>query len=244
MGTRSGITEVVAVSPLRWTIFLATALLGMLIIFGVSGDTAFARGKPTAFSGTGFVLGIDGGDVTNAGNSDRFVVKERSVNGFVDPPPLAAGPLFGAFSATFGTNVPILSQSGNIHGDLSLGGDGAGNFAFGASFVAKSKITSLSGTIPSEGTFVGFEQFLPDGMPVGAPVFGHIAALKIDGKMTFTSGAQGHGTVDGIFWVIVDPLTGHITGGAIPQQEFTNVLTGFPEESGLSTISMDGTWHQ
>ncbi|MCH7642113.1 MAG: hypothetical protein IIC30_02420 [Chloroflexi bacterium] len=207
--------------------FLAAALLGMLIVFGVSGDTAFAKGKPTAFSASATIESIDAGDVTAAGKSGRFIVKNRMVGGVAD------GDLEGAFAATFGTNVPIESQSGTIHGDLALAGDGAGTFTYTANLVAKSSLVAASaGT-----SFLGIG---PSG-----EVTGRIAAIDIDGTMTFTSGTQGHGTVSGTLWVIVDAVNGHIIGGAFPVQTFFNVVTGTPGDvSGLSEIDMEGTWHQ
>jgi hypothetical protein len=226
MGIGSGNLASLATSSVRKSLFFTAALLGLLVIFGASGDTAFARGTTSSFSGTGFIGVIDLGDVTPAGDSGRFVVKDRTVTGFVDAfGPV--GPLVGPFSATFGTNVPITTQAGNIHGTLSL--STFFNGELDAKFIAKSSPIAI-----------GLETF--ELIP-GSGIFGRYAGLAIDGKMTFTSGTQGRGDISGEFWVIVDASTGHVLSGAPPGQTFTNILGG-PNVTGPSTIGMSGTWRR
>ena len=218
MGTRSGITEVVTVSPLRWTMFLAAALLGMLIIFGVSGDTAFAKGKPTAFSADGLVTGLDGGDVQAAGQSGRFVVQNRIATGNLDAG--ATSDLHGAFSFTFGTNVPLLTQSGQIHGTVTLAGE-----EFEASVVAKSVSPGVVGLIVDGGVFLV------------API------TLVDGQLTFTSGTQGHGTFGATIWAKID-FGGHIVGVASSGVAILDgTFTPIGLDTGISTVAIGGDWH-
>ena len=49
MGFRSGISEAVAVSPVRKTMFFAAALLGLLVIFGASGDLTSRKLIPALY---------------------------------------------------------------------------------------------------------------------------------------------------------------------------------------------------
>ncbi|MCH8235777.1 MAG: hypothetical protein IIC29_06600 [Chloroflexi bacterium] len=107
MGFRSGISEAVAVSPVRKTMFFAAALLGLLVIFGASGSVVDAQG-PKGLNAEGTVSSIspelvDGDVVKPAGNSQRFIVKDRTADGLFDE----GGDLEGAFTFKFGTNVCV-----------------------------------------------------------------------------------------------------------------------------------------
>ncbi|MCH7911186.1 MAG: nickel pincer cofactor biosynthesis protein LarB, partial [Candidatus Hydrogenedentes bacterium] len=198
----------------------SAALLGMLIIFGASGDTAFAKGKPTAFSADGLVTGLDGGDVQAAGQSGRFVVQNRIATGNLDAG--ATSDLHGAFSFTFGTNVPLLTQSGQVHGTVTFaGGDIVANVT---------AISSFAG-VPG-GTIV------PGFGPVG------IVPLNLNGRLTFTSGAQGNGSIDATIWAVIDPVGGHIVGvvpnaldGVLPYFDDLGNFLGF---TGISDVSIAG----
>ncbi|MCH8817568.1 MAG: hypothetical protein IIC92_07560, partial [Chloroflexi bacterium] len=62
MGARSEIYEAVAAAPVRKTMIFAAALLGLLVIFGASGDTVFAKGRPAADSASATLVQVDRGD--------------------------------------------------------------------------------------------------------------------------------------------------------------------------------------
>lgn len=149
------------------------------------------------FVAGGQITTIDDGNVKAAGKSTRFVVKDRNVggtlSGFIGDTLLGNAP----FTFTFGTNVPIMTQSGNIHGTLTLG-DYAANVA------AKAQLGVTPAPCPAEwaATFGCIET---------SPGLFFFPGLLINGTLTFTDGAQGHGVVDA--WVI--PLIGpggHIVG--------------------------------
>ncbi len=111
---------------LTLTVLLAVALA---TIAGATGHVAMAKGEPTQFVSQGLTdtlfdgnpwPGIDQGDVQPAGKSGRFVVKDRTVTGTLTA--VLPGSPEGRFSFTYGTNVPLLTQSGQIHGTLSIAG--------------------------------------------------------------------------------------------------------------------------
>lgn len=144
---------------------------------------------------SGPITGIDAGDLKAAGKSGRFVVKDRHVTGtlqgIVGSEPLEGVP----FTLTFGTNVPLTTQSGNLHGVLSFA-------SYEARVAAKSEIGLTSLACP-----------VPDGVTcIPTPGGNFVPGLVIDGVVTFTHGTTGHGTASA--WVIplIDPATGHIIG--------------------------------
>ena len=111
---------------LTLTMLFAAALMA---IAGATGHVAMARSEATQFVSQGLTdtifdgnpwPGIDQGDVHPAGKSGRFVVKDRTVTGTLEA--VEPGSPEGRFSFTFGTNVPLLTQSGQIHGILSIAG--------------------------------------------------------------------------------------------------------------------------
>lgn len=161
------------------------------LLLAVSPVTAPAGG-PAPFAAYGPIVGIDAGDVAPAGKSGRFLVKDRGVTGY----------LFGsigdgvgeAFVFTFRTNVPLLTQSGQIHGMLLAG-------PYGARVVASSSL-GLS-PVPCA---------IPDGVTCfPTPAGNFVPGLLIEGTFAFSSGTQGDGTFDA--WVIpVLDANGHIAG--------------------------------
>lgn len=80
---------------------------------------AFAAGPPVPFSASGPILTIDTGEVKPAGQSGRFIVRDRHVTGIL------AGSIGGAtgvpFVMTYDFNVPIATQSGRVHARLIAG---------------------------------------------------------------------------------------------------------------------------
>jgi hypothetical protein len=65
------------------------------------------------FSASGAIEAINPGNVKPAGKSDRFIVEERQVSGRL------SGDLSGPFTLTYAANVPIATQSGQLHGTMS-----------------------------------------------------------------------------------------------------------------------------
>ena len=168
-----------------WTVGLL--VIGSLL--ALSPTTAPAGGAPSAFFAQGLITGIDEGNVTPAGKSGRFVVKERVVTGVL------GGSIGGPFQFTFGSNVPLLTQSGQIHGVLLVDG-------YEASVAASSSLGLTPVPCPD-----------PDGVTcIATPAGNFVPGLVINGTFTFTSGTQGHGTASA--WIIpaIDPNTGHIVG--------------------------------
>jgi hypothetical protein len=154
-----------------------------------------AAADSAQFLVTGPIVGIDAGDVKAAGKSGRFVVKNRQVTGtlygVVADEQLAGTP----FTFTFGTNVPLMTQSGNLHGVLSFG-------PYEARVAAKSEIglTSLSCEVA-------------DGVTcIPTPAGNFVPGLIIDGVTAFTHGTTGHGTASAWLIPMIDPATGHVIG--------------------------------
>jgi hypothetical protein len=159
---------------------------------------ALAPGAATADSAqflvTGPIVGIDAGEVKAAGKSGRFVVKNRHLTGtlygVVADEQLAGVP----FTFTFGTNVPLLTQSGNLHGVLSFG-------PYEARIAAKGEIGLTPLTCEDA-----------DGVAcIPTPAGNFVPGLIIDGVTTFTHGTTGHGAASA--WLIpkIDE-TGHVIG--------------------------------
>lgn len=156
------------------------------LLFALAPPFAWA-GPPEPFVAGGSIDSITVGDVTPAGKSGRFVVKAREVGGWIS----INGSGWLPYTFTFGTNVPLTTQSGQIHGTLTAGG-------YEAAVHASSQI----GATP-----------IPCALVPGAPCVGlYLPGLLIDGTFTVTAGADGHGTATG--WLIpnIDPATGHVVG--------------------------------
>ena len=145
--------------------------------------------KPADFSASGTITGISPGDVFPAGESGRWVVAEREIEGNFDGD---IGDIGGPFTLTYKANVELATQSGNLHGWLTVGED---------SYVLK-----VNGEIePLE-----FWGWYAEGIP--------LYKLTINGRWTFTDGARGQGDFNA--WVIFIPtLEGHV--GSIVDSSFT-----------------------
>lgn len=192
--------------------FSLLALLSLLLLVVVPGGTALAMGKPVPFGAVGTIATIDEGDVSAAGVSTRFVVKERSVGGVL------FGSLSGGYTLTYGSNVPIATQSGQIHGTLTVG-----------SYVAK---------------VTGSSELLAGPVLALHPVLGPVPVvlLGINGNLTFTDGTQGNGTFEAVVWAIIT-LDGHIVGvlpAGITLVDLSFTPVGISTPSG---VSVSGQWH-
>ncbi len=145
------------------------------------------------FLAGGRIMDIDKGDLKAAGDSGRFIVRNRHVDGTL------SGSVGGVelpdtfFTFMFKTNVPIQTQSGNIQGYLSFG-------IYEAKVIAKSEI----GAVPCPAGWDAWCIEIPSGSLV-------LPALLINGSVTFTEGTEGHGTVSA-YIVPRLGLDGHILG--------------------------------
>lgn len=161
-------------------ILLAVGLaLGALAPAGA----ALAQDTRLPFFASGPVLSIDQGTVFPAGYSGRFVVVERTVSGTL------SGDLNGPFTFVYGSNVPIQTQSGQVHGRLL--GEGY-----------EAAVEGKSSLLLGPGIAIG-----PDGSPVAL-----VVVLGVTGSLAFTSGAQGQGDFTATVTVAIDPATRHILG--------------------------------
>lgn len=150
-------------------------------------------GSPVPFSASGTILTIDTGDVRPAGQSGRFIVRDRQITGTL------AGSISGPFVLTYDTNVPIATQAGRIHARLIVG-------------VYEANVVMASSTGPTP-----VECDAPDGATcIATPGGNFVPGLLLNGRMNFLSGANGHGSVTGWLIPIVD-AQGHIVSIAASQ---------------------------
>ena len=172
-----------------WIKKSTATVAGLAIVLAIGLGPAHAVSE---FLLSGLIDSIDEGNVDAAGGSGRFVVKDRHVGGHL-------GGAIGdqlltnvPFQFTFGTNVPLMTQSGNLHGRLEFAG-------YEARVAAKSELGLTP--IPCEPGTPGCVA-----VPGGG---GFLPGLLITGTVTFTKGTTGHGTVDGFIVPIFD-AGGHI----------------------------------
>jgi len=195
---------------------LGIPLLALIVAILCVPAVASAGSPFTPLLSQGAIITIDDGNVTDAGESGRWVVKEREVTGVFPGPGL-----IGPFTFTYGSNVPILTQSGNIHGTLVVG-----------AYKAK-----VRGTSSLMGGGFCLEPDPSDGVLVVPFVI-----LGVDGSFAFTAGTQGRGTFGAVVWANIDGA-GHITG-ILPAGESCYDPSGNPLVTGPSGVSIDGKWKQ
>jgi hypothetical protein len=166
----------------------ASFLLGALVAaIGCVSAPAFA-GPHVPFSVSGTITMIDTGDVKPAGQSGRFIVRDRHITGTF------TGSISAPFVITFDTNVPIATQSGRIHGRLIAG-----------VYEANVTMASSTGATPVECE-------TPDGATcIATPGGNFVPGLLLNGRMNFLNGAKGQGSVTGWLIPILD-AQGHIDG--------------------------------
>ncbi|HEV2054503.1 MAG TPA: hypothetical protein VGV06_04925 [Methylomirabilota bacterium] len=194
------------------------------------------RGFQTFDAHGPFVISL-GKDIHAAGNSGRFVVPVRHVYGLLVGSPTSTNWLpFVPFVIEFATNVPIATQSGNVHGTLSICEAAVPTLLPPLFWCVED--TSINFSVPSGldnpvfqpgavtrqahvalQTQIGVTPVLcsalndpdvrctaPDGFAIG---------LLVTGSFTFTGGtAQGHGDVNGYLVLQLDSA-GHIIGIAM-----------------------------
>jgi hypothetical protein len=149
------------------------------------------------FAAGGQITSIDDGDVRAAGNSGRFVVRNRHVGGTLSGTVGGMVLVNEPFTFTFKTNVPIQTQSGNIQGTLTF-----------ADFEAKVIGRSALGVTPLECPAEVAERF---GCIQTAPGVFFFPGLIITGTVRFTEGTEGSGIVSAFVIPIIDDQ-GHIVG--------------------------------
>jgi hypothetical protein len=164
----------------------ASLLLGTIVaVLECVSAPAFA-GPHVPFSVSGTIAMIDTGDVKPAGQSGRFIVRDRHITGTF------TGSISAPFVITFDTNVPIATQSGRIHGRLIAG-----------VYEANVTMASSTGATPVECE-------TPDGATcIATPGGNFVPGLLLNGRMNFLSGAKGQGSVTGWLIPVLDDQ-GHI----------------------------------
>ena len=168
--------------------FLACASIAML---GLISDPVVAEAQvpfiATSTHTQNTPWSIDEGDVKPAGNSGRFIVRDRHVTGTF------TGDISGDFTITYDTNVPLATQSGPIHARMVSG-------AYEANMTMVSSVGPTP--VPCEA---------PDGKTcIETPVGNFVPGLLLNGRMNFQSGAKGKGNVNGWLIALLDQ-EGHIT---------------------------------
>ena len=171
----------------------ASFLLGALVAaIGCVSAPAFA-GPHVPFSVSGTITMIDTGDVKPAGQSGRFIVRDRHITGTF------TGSISAPFVITFDTNVPIATQSGRIHGRLIAG-----------VYEANVTMASSTGATPVECD-------IPDGSTcIATPGGNFVPGLLLNGRMNFLNGAKGQGSVTGWLIPVLDDQ-GHIVNILVSQ---------------------------
>ena len=156
---------------------------------GLIAVPAFA-GPLKSFSASGPIKTIDNGNVEPAGESGRFIVRERKITGSLTGD--ITTPPGKDFTITYDANVPLATQSGPVYARMSADG-----------YVANMTIVSSLGPTP-----VRCET--PDGVTcIETPGGLFVPGLLLNGRMDFLSGAQGTGNVSG--WLIPElDADGHI----------------------------------
>ncbi|MBI2468253.1 MAG: hypothetical protein HYV62_10635 [Candidatus Rokubacteria bacterium] len=154
------------------------------LLFALALPFAWA-GPPEPFVAGGSIDSITVGEVTPAGESGRFAVKAREVSGWIS----INGSGWLPYTFTFGTNVPLTTQSGQIHGTLTAG-----------PYTAQVHAMSEIGATPISC------EVAPSGTPC---LGGFIPGLLLDGTFALPDGAHGQGTASAWLVPILGP-DGHI----------------------------------
>lgn len=199
---------------MRRNLWLRILLAVGLALGAVVPTAALARGTRVSFSASGPVLTIDQGTVFPAGDSGRFMVMERTVFGTL------SGDLNGPFTFVYGSNVPLLTQSGPVHGRLSVG-------------TYEAAVEGQSSLLVGPGIAIR-----PDGGPLAV-----VVVLRVTGSLAFTSGAQGQGDFTATVTVAIDPATGHILGVVPSGLPILDPATFRPIGLTSSEAVLSGSWN-
>lgn len=189
------------------------------LVLALAPAASRADGPQNAFVAQGpFVISLGFG-IHPAGQSGRFVVPSRRVFGFL------GGSVNAPFMIQFATNVPIATQSGNVHGELLICENGTAPFGipelifFGcldpetvlwaAVFTGDPTSLDTASVLPSAVSRTG-RVHLVTSLGAGTDLLHPL--LNVGGVFTFTEGGtQGNGDVDGFLTLILDEQ-GHIVG--------------------------------
>ncbi len=90
--------------------------LALALVLTTLIPAAALAAKPVSFDASGIVTYISPGTVFPAGESGRWVVIERQLNGT-----FLSGNINGDFTMTYQANVELSTQAGNLHGTLKAG---------------------------------------------------------------------------------------------------------------------------
>lgn len=206
-------------------VFVAAAVAALLVAPGM----AQAASPFESFVAQGpFIISLGEG-IKPAGVSGRFVVPSRRVFGFL------GGSVNAPFMIQFATNVPIATQSGNIHGELFICGNAplipgleifgcvdpsTLNFSDQISFLLSLDTATINTAAVTETGRVHLVSSLGAGADPSQPL------LNVAGVFTFTGGdTQGNGDVQGFLTLILD-AGGHIVGLGSSNVAFCGVWTG------------------
>ena len=91
---------------------IVLALVATLLI-----PASVLAAKPAEVEASGVITAISPGTVFPAGNSGRWIVAERDLDGI-----LLDGDITGEFTMTYRANVELATQAGNLHGTMEVGG--------------------------------------------------------------------------------------------------------------------------
>ncbi|UCB43599.1 MAG: hypothetical protein JSV77_02840, partial [Dehalococcoidales bacterium] len=166
--------------------------------------TALAAKPPAPPIASGEIIGITAGDVLQAGNSDRWLVRDRDI--VID---FGTGAfLEGYYFLTYHTNVTVdveneILQAGNMQGFVR---QLLGNDTETGEPILSDKVLNVRGAISPA---VKWNEFLPDFEfdinPGGPPIFVdvNIYVIHVEGKWTAVKGGVGNGTFNGDIYVLI-----------------------------------------
>ena len=185
-------------NPTRGRASILAVLMSGVLLLLASGD---ALGQSTiGFFATGTLTEIGPVDPRQAGRSHRFLVTGREVSGLLQG--AIAGEEPTPFTIPCDGNLPVVTQEGLLRGTLVVPG------VTGAKLQAVLRLGLTP--VPCN----------PAEVPVGcvpAPGGHFFVGLLFSGPVIFTSGAEGHGTMNG--WILAAPdATGHVPDGPVAGQ--------------------------
>jgi hypothetical protein len=169
-----------------------------------SPDYAFAPAKSAAFQANATLTSIDEGKVKELGNSGKWLVKDRHLQGSFDPD----ADIKGDFTLTYGGVFNIADQSGNLIGTLKAG---------------KVTCAVVGETQPMVPDFTGITMIPDPTSATGELVYVLPCAIQVTGHWTGVKNLKANGNFDAslVLYVqlfMVDPadsstwITGHVLG--------------------------------
>ncbi len=150
---------------MKKALFISLALVIALTAFMPAPAMA---AKPVPFNAGGTITYITAGTVKPAGDSGRFVVVEREIQGSM------SGNVTGTFAMAYKANVELATQAGNLHGTIKVEGKTLnvnGKIApltfvpYGPYLLPKLDISghwNFTGNAEGQGDFTAWAIFMPD----------------------------------------------------------------------------------